>query len=62
MLGDALRALLSRETQRFEGDAMALGAYSLVRYSNELNDQRVNLGVLLWHPQDGFRSYVVFFF
>jgi Protein of unknown function (DUF3037) len=35
---------------------MALGAYALVRFSNDLNDQRVNLGVVLWHPQDGFRS------
>jgi hypothetical protein len=35
---------------------MALGAYVLVRFSNDLNDQRVNLGVVLWHPQDGFRS------
>jgi hypothetical protein len=35
---------------------MALGAYALVRYSNDLNDQRVNLGIVLWHPHDGFRS------
>jgi len=34
---------------------MALGSYSIIRYSNNLNDQRVNLGVLLWHPFDGFR-------
>src|SRR2546427_11125278 len=34
---------------------MALGAYSVIRYSNHLNDQRVNLGVLVWHPFDGFR-------
>src|SRR5260370_14567872 len=33
---------------------MPLGAYSLVRYSNNLNDQRVNLGILVWHPADGF--------
>lgn len=33
---------------------MVLGAYSIVRYSNHLSDQRVNLGVLLWHPIDGF--------
>lgn len=33
---------------------MALGAYSTIRYSNNLNDQRVNLGVILWHPLDGF--------
>jgi len=34
---------------------MALGSYSVVRYSNHLNDQRVNLGVLLWHPIDGMK-------
>jgi len=34
---------------------MALGSYSVVRYSNHLNDQRVNLGVLVWHPTDGLR-------
>ncbi|OLC67381.1 MAG: hypothetical protein AUH69_04405 [Actinobacteria bacterium 13_1_40CM_4_65_12] len=34
---------------------MALGSYSIIRYSNNLNDQRVNLGVLVWHPFDGFR-------
>ena len=33
---------------------MGLGAYSIVRYSNGLNDQRVNLGVVVWHPIDGF--------
>lgn len=34
---------------------MALGAYSIIRYANDLSDQRVNLGVLLWHPIDGVR-------
>jgi len=34
---------------------MALGAYSIIRYANDLNDQRINLGVLVWHPQDGSR-------
>ena len=34
---------------------MALGSYSVVRYSNHLNDQRINLGVVVWHPLDGFR-------
>ncbi len=34
---------------------MALGAYSIVRFANDLNDQRVNLGVIVWHPIDGFR-------
>ena len=33
---------------------MSLGAYTVVRYSNDLNDQRINLGVIVWHPQDGF--------
>ncbi len=34
---------------------MALGAYSVVRFSNNVNDQRINLGVIVWHPLDGFR-------
>jgi hypothetical protein len=34
---------------------MSRGFYSIVRYSNNLNDQRVNLGVLIWHPTDGCR-------
>jgi hypothetical protein len=34
---------------------MALGAYSIIRYSDHLSDQRVNLGVLVWHPLDGFK-------
>lgn len=34
---------------------MALGSYSIIRYSNNLSDQRVNLGVLVWHPLDGYR-------
>lgn len=33
---------------------MSLGAYSIVRYSNNLSDQRINLGVVVWHPIDGF--------
>lgn len=32
---------------------MTLGAYSILRYSNTLNDQRLNLGVVVWHPIDG---------
>lgn len=35
---------------------MKLGAYSLVRYSNNMSDQRVNLGILVWHPLDGFAN------
>jgi hypothetical protein len=34
---------------------MGLGAYSVVRYSDDLSDQRINLGVLVWHPVDGYR-------
>lgn len=34
---------------------MSLGAYSVIRYTNDLNDQRINLGVIVWHPRDGFR-------
>jgi hypothetical protein len=33
---------------------MALGAYSVVRYSDSLRDERVNLGVVVWHPSEGF--------
>lgn len=33
---------------------MQRGMYSVIRYTNDLNDQRVNLGVLVWHPVDGF--------
>lgn len=32
---------------------MPVGAYSAVRYSDHLSDQRINLGVLVWHPLDG---------
>jgi hypothetical protein len=34
---------------------MGLGAYSIVRYSDDLGDQRINLGVVVWHPVDGYR-------
>ncbi len=34
---------------------MPLGTYSIIRFSNNLNDQRVNLGVVVWHPLDGLR-------
>jgi hypothetical protein len=34
---------------------MGLGAYSVVRYSDDLSDQRINLGVVVWHPVDGYR-------
>jgi hypothetical protein len=34
---------------------MGLGAYSVVRYADDLSDQRINLGVVVWHPVDGYR-------
>lgn len=33
---------------------MAIGAYSIVRYVDSLNDQRINLGVIAFHPLDGY--------
>lgn len=33
---------------------MLLGAYSVVRYSDCVSDQRINLGVMVWHPLEGF--------
>lgn len=35
---------------------MTLGAYVLVRFANDVRDERLNLGVLVWHPGDGFHS------
>jgi hypothetical protein len=37
---------------------VGIGAYSIVRYADDVGDQRINLGVLLWHPLDGFRYKV----
>jgi hypothetical protein len=37
-------------------NGQTLGCYSVVRYSDSLSDQRVNLGILLWHPQEGYRQ------
>ena len=34
---------------------MRLGAYSIVRFSDNVSDQRVNLGVVVWHPFDGIK-------
>jgi len=34
---------------------MTLGSYSIIRFCNNLNDQRINLGVIVWHPTDGFK-------
>ena len=34
---------------------MGLGAYSVLRYTDEVGDQRINLGVCVWHPVDGYR-------
>jgi hypothetical protein len=33
---------------------MPLGAYAVVRYTDDVRDERLNLGVLVWHPSDGF--------
>jgi hypothetical protein len=33
-----------------------IGCYSVVRYSDSLSDQRVNLGILLWHPLEGYQQ------
>src|SRR5215216_2088040 len=45
---------------RTGGRAMAriLGQYSIVTYTHELRGERINLGVLVWHPRSGcvFRS------
>jgi hypothetical protein len=37
----------------------SLGCYSVIRYRDALSDQQVNLGVLLWHPQQGYRVFFV---
>src|SRR5277367_4807478 len=37
----------------------SLGCYSVVRYRDALSDQQINLGVLLWHPQEGFKVFFV---
>lgn len=34
---------------------MPIGAYSIVRFSNNASDQRVNVGVLVWHPLEGVK-------
>jgi hypothetical protein len=34
---------------------MPFGAYSVVRFSNNASDQRVNVGVLVWHPLEGVK-------
>jgi Protein of unknown function (DUF3037) len=34
---------------------MRLGAYSVVRYADDVGDQRINLGVFVWHPVEGYR-------
>lgn len=40
-------------------NAPSLSCYSVVRYRDALSDQQINLGVLLWHPQEGFRVFFV---
>jgi hypothetical protein len=37
----------------------SLGCYSVIRYRDSLSDQQVNIGVLLWHPQQGYRIFCV---
>jgi Protein of unknown function (DUF3037) len=34
---------------------MRLAAYSVVRYADDVGDQRINLGVFVWHPAEGYR-------
>jgi len=34
------------------------GAYALIRFSDTLGDQRVNVGLIVWHPKEGFRVQV----
>lgn len=34
---------------------MALGAYSLVRFTDNVSDQRLNLGIIVWHPVAGLK-------
>ena len=34
---------------------MPFGAYSVVRFSNNASDQRVSVGVLVWHPLEGVK-------
>jgi hypothetical protein len=38
-----------------EETSMGLGAYSVLRYTDDVGDQRINLGVFVWHPVDGYR-------
>jgi Protein of unknown function (DUF3037) len=37
---------------------MGIGAYSVVRYADDVADQRINLGVVVWHPVDGYRCRI----
>jgi hypothetical protein len=37
---------------------MAIGAYSVVRFADSMRDERVNLGVIVWHPHQGF-SWII---
>lgn len=34
---------------------MPIGAYSVVRFSNNVSDERINLGVIVWHPLEGVK-------
>jgi len=33
---------------------MSLGVYSVVRFNDSMRDERVNLGVIVWHPHQGY--------
>jgi hypothetical protein len=37
---------------------MAIGAYSVVRFADSLRDERINLGIIVWHPYQGF-SHII---
>jgi hypothetical protein len=37
----------------------SLGCYSVIRYRDALSDQQVNLGLLLWHPHQGYRVFLL---
>jgi len=35
----------------------SLGCYSVIRYRDALSDQQINLGVVLWHPDQGYKVF-----
>jgi hypothetical protein len=38
-------------------NSSSLGCYSIIRYRDALSDQQVNIGLLLWHPEQGYRVF-----